>query len=481
MSNQFAQKIEYRLRNMLFHGLRPAFFRILSWLNPDFATNIEGPRFRGRASLPSASDEVVSATGASAGGATRRVSVINDNSAVVDSGTAASLLECIFPRDDWQDFVTGLIGAFGPGLTLAEIEAKIGSALKRALADEDPPKAIALDCYKAFCEHRVRSAANARAYLTSDRRRPSAVFWPDPTDQKNGRSIFEELPFIEKIPLIDRSTAIVSAGSCFASEIAHTFQKLKFNYVVKEQNRAADGSYWFNGTVLEGTVNSSAAWGIIFNCPSFRQLVERAFGERETPKILWTLKGDKNQYLDPFRENIAFPSVEAYEANYEIHRAATRAALLDAKVLIVTPGLNEVWYFRADGSVFSRSPWRMAPSLVEHRVLTVEENVRDLQRMLDVLRVYNRDLKLIVTLSPIALHATFLADRDHVITANAHSKAVLRVAIDEFVRRNKDVFYFPSFELISYCIKSPWHPDQRHVTEEAVSRVMHFFREMYCV
>ncbi|MGZ3720788.1 MAG: GSCFA domain-containing protein, partial [Bdellovibrionota bacterium] len=151
------------------------------------------------------------------------------------------------------------------------------------------------------------------------------------------------------------------------------------------------------------------------------------------------------------------------------------------KVLIVTPGLNEVWYFRADGSVFSRSPWRMAPSLVEHRVLTVEENVRDLQRMLDVLRVYNRDLKLIVTLSPIALHATFLADRDHVITANAHSKAVLRVAIDEFVRRNKDVFYFPSFELISYCIKSPWHPDQRHVTEEAVSRVMHFFREMYCV
>jgi GSCFA family len=224
--------------------------------------------------------------------------------------------------------------------------------------------------------------------------------------------------------------------------------------------------------------DASAAWGIIFNTPSFRQLVERSFGLRRLPRILWS---NGEYYMDPFREEIRFASVEEYLTNYEPHLAAARAAFAQAKVLIITLGLNEIWSFKMDGSIFSRSPWRIAPSFVEHRILSPEENVRDLELMLKILRQQNPNLQLIVTLSPIPLHATFLHDRCHVVEANMHSKAVLRIAAQEFVEKNEGVYYFPSFELATYGFQNPWTEDHRHTNRSVVGRVMEMFREMFVI
>jgi hypothetical protein len=226
-------------------------------------------------------------------------------------------------------------------------------------------------------------------------------------------------------------------------------------------------------------VMSSAAWGIIFNTPCFRQMVEHAFGLRSLPKVLFNFK--PGVFLDPFREDIAFPSAEAFEQNYEAHRAASRQALMDAQALIITLGLNEVWYFKMDGSVFARNPWRTAPSLVEQRVLSVDENVDDLEKMFAILQRHNPHLKLIVTLSPVPFHATFQRHTKHVVEANTHSKAVLRVAAEEFVRRHDNVFYFPSYEFVTVSSENAWAADQRHVTPDTVARIMEMFREIYVV
>lgn len=332
-----------------------------------------------------------------------------------------------------------------------------------------------------FYSHKVRSEENHRAYSTEGRTRPDAVFWPNPASADNPRNLRTELPFVQKTPIINRKTAIASAGSCFAVEIAYALQKRNFNYLVKEPNIADDRSYWFKDYDCRPYPTSSAAWGIHFNTPSFLQLVEKAFGHRRPAKILWTNRSSNGSivYCDPFREEIEFPSVEAFERNYETHLQAVRSVFLEAEVFVITLGLNEVWYFKPDKSVFSRSPWRTAPSLVEHCTLTVQENVDMLQRMLDILRENNPKLKLIVTLSPVPLHATFLADTKHIIEANTHSKSVLRVAAEEFVQRNSNVFYFPSFELITSCLADPWDTDQRHVSAPAVERVMAMFYEMF--
>ena len=84
-----------------------------------------------------------------------------------------------------------------------------------------------------------------------------------------------------------------------------------------------------------------------------------------------------------------------------------------------------------------------------------------------------------MTISPIPFLATGRAYDTHVVTANEHSKAVLRVAAEDFCAANEDAHYFPSYEMISRCIQYPWLSDQRHVSDTAIKQVMELFEKMY--
>ena len=77
--------------------------------------------------------------------------------------------------------------------------------------------------------------------------------------------------------------------------------------------------------------------------------------------------------------------------------------------------------------------------------------------------------------------ATGLANEKHVVVANAHSKAVLRVVADEFVAANENVHYFPSYEMIMHCLENPWEADQRHIRRDAVTRIMSLFEKMFVI
>jgi len=276
----------------------------------------------------------------------------------------------------------------------------------------------------------------------------------------------DRAPFVNRTPIINKQTPIGAAGSCFAMEISEFLKKNKYNYVLTEEN-----------------IHSSAAWGVLYNTPSFRQLVEFAFGHRDRPNIIFECEDKTNEqqkYWDPFRECIYFKSVEEYEDSVEKHRQGAKQALLESKVFIMTVGLTEVWRLAYDNSVLARFPRSSASHLVYKQVLSVEENINELQRMLDILRVHNPGIKIIITVSPVPLYATFRAEESHVVTATYYSKSVLRAAVQEFVDRNPGVvFYFPAFEVVTYCAPKPWDEDCRHVTREAVSQVMELFEKTF--
>jgi hypothetical protein len=403
------------------------------------------------------------------------ITILNEDDAAVSSESVGWLLKGIFREPDLYAYAESKLSPqLVKARTFSEARQIVykyfmskSSGETKSLTDLD------LRATQAVLAHEADTRKNQRAYDYDIMHKAGSGFWPNPIDVKNGRSLYTEFPYRLQRKLITKKTPLTSAGSCFAMEIAHRLQQDGYNYIVTEPN--------FRGRLLtpadSGQMSdSSAAWGIIFNTPSFRQLVERAFGLRELPRILWSRKGT---YMDPFREYISFKSIEEYAATYDQHIAAAREALMRAEVMIITLGLNEIWRFKMDGAVFSRSPWRMAPSLVEQRVLTVQENVADLQAMLDTLRHFNPKLQLIVTLSPIPLHATFLHEAYHVVEANAHSKAVLRVAAQEFVEKNEGVYYFPSYELVTCGKEDAWLPDQRHVTPATVDRVMQMFDEIF--
>ncbi len=321
-----------------------------------------------------------------------------------------------------------------------------------------------------FARYEQQFLAETNRYKTETKPNPNAVFWPNPTHPTLARPLIGAVPHAGNIPLVNKSTPIGSAGSCFASEIAYYLQRGGYNYVVTESD-PRDGE-------LPG---SSARWGIIFNTPSIQQLAEKAFGLRDLPCLI-EHRVDHDYFQDPYRENIGFDSIDELEANRAAHITACRQAFEKMEVFVVTLGLNECWEFIPDGSVISRGPKTSHHfALFRHRVLSVDENLACLQRFLDVVRLHNPDLKLVITVSPVPLLATGLAEDTHVISANGHSKAVLRTVAEEFRRRNDGVYYFPSYEMVGYCLDNPWEDDTRHVTRAAVDQIMTAFEATFAI
>ncbi|NQZ06896.1 MAG: GSCFA domain-containing protein [Algicola sp.] len=314
-------------------------------------------------------------------------------------------------------------------------------------------------------------------YTAEGKNNPSAIYWPMPDHPNYPMSKFDALPFVNKHPIMDISTPIGSAGSCFAFEIARIFQESGYNYVVTERNDDPQ-----SGVVIAGynpgdtNAKFSANYGILFNTPSFKQLAERAFDVKPTKRSLFQLP--EGGWVDPYREGVMFYNTESYEEDYPRHIAATRTALEQVEVFIITLGLNECWEFR-DGSAMSRNPRGNMYPYVKHKTLTVAENVANIQAFYDIVKQHNSNFKLIISVSPIPFLATGRAKEKHVIAANTHSKSVLRITAEQLVANNEDVYYLPSYELVMECIEDAWEIDTRHVKKTTVEQVVAMFKQIF--
>jgi len=330
----------------------------------------------------------------------------------------------------------------------------------------------------SFEENALKSQA---VYSDTGKPRAKSIFWPNPAHPKHPSSRYQTLPYVTKHPFIDKFTSIGSAGSCFAIEIARALQEQEFNYVITErpddikQGVIVDG-YKPGSPYAHGSFNS----GIQFNTINFRHLVEKAFSTRDFEPLLIKQQdaAGNTYYCDPYREDIFFTSIEAYQKDVPKHRAAIRQALETCEVFILTPGLNECWEFN-DGTVMARNPRGATYPYAKPKTLTVQENIDNLQLFFDMVRQHNPNFKLILSLSPVPFLATGRANTHHVIEANCHSKSTLRVAIDEVVKNNEDVYYLPSYEYVTYCSKNAWLEDDRHVQRSTVKEIIAMFSDIF--
>jgi hypothetical protein len=321
---------------------------------------------------------------------------------------------------------------------------------------------------------------NRECYARKSAEAQRVIAWPNNQRTKVSDpdfyfDIYEDLPYREAPRFITPRTLIGSAGSCFALRIAHQLQAWGYNYVIEEDDLPPD-------IPLERLSTTSfrmapARWGTLFNAPSMRQMVERAYGLWQPDPIVVNYGG---RFLDPFRSIPAlYRDVEGYVADFEKHNQALRRALDSCEVFILTLGLTEAWRFAHNGDFTSIAPAHIDPALVRPHELTVEENVVELERLYEVYARHRPGIKLIVSVSPVPLNKTF-STRQHVVAANALSKATLRVAAEIFCRNHRrDVHYFPSYEVVTYGTRNAWEADMRHVSAEAVSRVMTLFRAMF--
>lgn len=277
---------------------------------------------------------------------------------------------------------------------------------------------------------------------------------------------------------ITNETKIATAGSCFAQHIARHLTSAGFNYLVTETGHP----------ILPESVKRdynyglfSARYGNIYTAAQLTQLLERAYGEFLPIEEDWQLVNGR--WVDAFRPNIVkngFLTRDELREDRAFHLSSVRKIFENAEVFIFTLGLTEAWRSREDGAVFPICPGVNGGSFDElkHEFVnfSCQEIVHQLETFIKKVRsVSNTGCKFVITVSPVPLMAT--ASDQHVLVATSLSKAILRVAADIICKKFENVFYFPSYEIITgpHTRGRYFGKNLRDIDEAGVSNVMRLF------
>lgn len=255
--------------------------------------------------------------------------------------------------------------------------------------------------------------------------------------------------------LVGRSTAMATIGSCFAERVVEVLQ--------------ARG---FDATFHPG--------GLQYNTFSLAQEFDHLFGPDDPYCDDDFVLGVDGKWEHLFRKALRAPDRDALLARQVAIDEEARQAYRRAELIVITLGLTEIWERQRDGLVAVGVPPQptFGQGGFRFRNSTVAENLANLLRIRNRLAEHT-DAKLLVTVSPVPLSATF-RDLD-IITANCESKSRLRAAVADLREAHPDVHYFHSYELVSH-----WQgqgtfflPDGRHVSPQGVAFIMNEFLRMH--
>lgn len=279
---------------------------------------------------------------------------------------------------------------------------------------------------------------------------------------------------------ISRGDRVATAGSCFAQHIARRLSGSGFDYFVTEpgEHLPEDARH------ASGYGVFSARFGNIYTTRQLRQLFQECFQYRTVEEKAW--EADGGRWVDALRPQVepggyATPALVA-EARAS-HLDAVRSMFRDCDVFVFTLGLTEAWRSRLDGTVFPMAPGvgggRHDPARHEFVNFGIADVLADLFEFLDGLKSLNPSVRVVLTVSPVPLIATY--EPRHVLVSNTASKSILRVAAEEAWRRFDWVDYFPSYEIITgnFNDGAYYEADYRSVNAQGVDHAMRCFLRHY--
>ncbi len=294
---------------------------------------------------------------------------------------------------------------------------------------------------------------------------PDASFWKRGVE----RIERERMDPVGKVPfVISREARVATAGSCFAQHISKRLKLGGFRFMDMEVKSSGGEIYDF-----------SARYGNIYTARQLLQLFERAHGYFTPLQGHWSQPD--GSFCDPFRPRIregGFPTIAELESDRGDHLAAVREMFRTLDVFVFTLGLTECWISKLDGAAYPLAPGVAGGTFDDSHAFvnfTATEVAADVRAFWEKLRMINPTARMILTVSPVPLAATY-ADR-HILVSNTYSKAALRVAAEEISSTCADIYYFPSYEIITgnYNHGRYYGSDLRSVTEEGVNHVMSVF------
>lgn len=266
-------------------------------------------------------------------------------------------------------------------------------------------------------------------------------------------------------------TPIATMGSCFAQNLSKWLLDSGCNFFRTEPTPDDAGGIF------------SANFGNVYTVAQALQLYKYAFGQAKPSDEVWTAGG---RFVDPLRPGpttAGFDSEAAALEARKTHYAAVREMFEKAAVLVFTLGLTETWRRRSDGAILPLAPGvaggTYVPQDYKFSNFSFEETKRDLEELVSCVTQTNPAIKIILTVSPVPLAATF--EHRHVSVSSTASKAILRAAADAVVRTHDNVDYFPSYEIFFTpgIGDGYFQVDGRHVANPGVAHAMRIFARHY--
>ena len=293
----------------------------------------------------------------------------------------------------------------------------------------------------------------------------------------------EQLDPGSSIPFrIAPSDRIVTAGSCFAQHLARKLAPLGLSHFVTEVAHP----------IIPPSVREkhnyglfSARYGNVYTPRQLLQLVKRATGQFQPVATAWKAESGPG-VVDPFRPGIlpgGYTSAAEILADRQYHLTCVRRSLAEMDVFVFTLGLTECWEDVRDGAIFPIAPGvaggTFDPAEVRFRNFDETECWSDLERAITLIREINPTVRIVLTVSPVPLAATY--ENRHVLLSTTWSKAVLRVVAEKAARRFDLCAYFPSYEIITapHVRGRYFAGDCREVLPAGVDHVMRAFRKTF--
>jgi hypothetical protein len=284
-------------------------------------------------------------------------------------------------------------------------------------------------------------------------------------------------PIVSTPFTIGAADRVASAGSCFAQHVAKRLQASGYVYYVPE---SAPAGLSVSEAAQRNFGVFSCRYGNIYTTAQLRQTLDRAFG-RLTPKInAWTRPDGR--IVDPYRPLIepdGYETIEAMHAARDEHLRHVRDMFERLDVFVFTLGQTEHWRARSDGVVVPVAPGvsggEFDEKTYEFHNARVAEASDDMLAFIDGLRAINPKSRVILSVSPVSLLATY-EDR-HALVANCYTKSALRVVAEEVCQARPGIAYFPSYEIITapFNAARAFAEDQREVTDVGVEMAMKTF------
>lgn len=286
-----------------------------------------------------------------------------------------------------------------------------------------------------------------------------SAFWRTGVAKYNpGQDSFPQLT--SPLPF-NKDSLISSAGSCFAQHLGH--------WLIAHQ-------YQFLQSSLLDSQVSSFAFGNLYTAKSLLQWLQSP--DELSSELTFTQDEVSGKLHDLLLLSGPAEGFDNLDQLFDYRRAAITEAkkqLAKSNCFVFTLGLTESWE-DINGVTYPICPGTQKgifnPDLYHFRQFCVDEIKAQLHILRSELKLINPELNIVLTVSPVPLTAT--ASKHHILIANTYSKSALRAAAGEISDLYDDVFYFPSYELITTTIASDprFIENRRTVSADGVNYVM---------